>query len=290
LTPSDGICLSALNLAGRYSDPVLATSCIRILSSRQTALSAYHYEALLTAYVGAEDLNTSFRILTIMSKAGLVPDSSTTRPLFLYLTSSAALPLHAWTILTSLHEAGHIIPIAAVNVILESLTILDQLDKAVDSYKQLHNICTDGPNTETFNSLLQGVARKEKRKDQAMFLAAEMAALGVKADQLTYDRLILACLREDDYEDAFRYLEEMIVVGQDKENEDGTRGWWMRGGTAGALVRRCIVAGDERAWDLLSEMARKNMGNSKLRAWADETWKARKDGIKNEGMNIGWGL
>jgi pentatricopeptide repeat protein len=281
--------LSTLNLAARYSDPILATSCIRILSTRQSALSAYHYEALLTAYVGAEDLNTSFRILNIMSKAGLILDSSTTRPLFLYLTSSRTLPLHAWTILTSLHEAGHKIPIAAVNVVLESLTILEQLDQALNIYKQLHNICAGGPNTETFNTLLQGISKKEKKKDQAMFLASEMAALGVKADQLTYDRLILSCLREDDYEDAFRYLEEMIMVGQNKENEDGTRGWWMRGGTAAAMVRRCILAGDERAWTLLSEMAAKNMGNSKLRSWADETWKAREGGVQgHQRMNRGW--
>ncbi|KAE9363568.1 hypothetical protein N431DRAFT_550372 [Stipitochalara longipes BDJ] len=270
--PSDGMCLSTLNLAARHSDPPLATSCIRILSNRQSALSPYHYEALLTAYVGVQDLETSFRILTIMTKAGLMPDMSTTRPLFLYLTSSPSLPLHAWSILESLHEAGHTIPIAAINVILESLNVLGQVDTAVTTYKKLHNICESGPNTETFNILLQGASKQRDKKDLAMFLAAEMAGLGVKADRLTYDRLILTCLQEDDYEDAFRYLEEMIVVGEGKETEDGKRGWWMRAGTAGELVRRCVVARDERFWDLLDEMTVRGMPNHKLRSWADEEW------------------
>jgi pentatricopeptide repeat protein len=267
MNPSDSMCLSTLNLAARYSDPPLATSCIRILSNRQAALSPYHYEALLAAYVGVQDLRTAFRILSIMRKAGVVPDASTTRPLFLYLTSSATLPLQAWDILKNHHEAGHAIPIAAVNVILESLNSIGDVDEAVRIYKQLHNVCEDGPNTETFNTLLQGISKQNKKKDLAMFLAAEMAALGIKPDRLTYDRLILSCLQEHDYEDAFRYLEEMIGVGQGKETEDGKKGWWMRNGTAAGLVRRCILAKDERAWDLLAEMKERGIPTAKLRIW-----------------------
>ena len=270
MMPSDGMCLSTLNLAARHCDPPLATSCIRILSNRQSVLSPYHYEALLTAYVGVQDLRTAFRILTIMTKAGLIPDVSTTRPIFLYLTSHATLPLDAWGLLTSLHEAGHEIPIAAINVILESLNVLGEVDEAIRIYKQLHNICEGGPNTETFNILLQGVSKSRNKKDLAMFLAAEMAALGVKADRLTYDRLILSCLQAEDYEDAFRYLEEMVVVGEGKETEDGKKGWWMRNGTAKQLVRRCVAAKDERARALLDEMTEKGIANHKLRTWAEE--------------------
>jgi pentatricopeptide repeat protein len=105
-----------------------------------------------------------------------------------------------------------------------------------------------------------------------MFLAAEMAELSVKADRLTYDRLILSCLKADDYEDAFRYLEEMILVGQGQETEDGKKGWWMRAGTARELVRRCVVSKDERAWDLLDEMTERGMANHTLRGWANTKW------------------
>jgi pentatricopeptide repeat protein len=113
-----------------------------------------------------------------------------------------------------------------------------------------------------------------------------MAALGVKADRLTYDRLILTCLQEDDYEDAFRYLEEMIVVGEGKETEDGKRGWWMRAGTAGELVRRCVVERDERYWNLLDEMTQRGMWNHKLRAWADEEWTKSLMGDSKAGGNV----
>jgi pentatricopeptide repeat protein len=75
--PSDGICISVLNIAARYSDPGLATSVIRILSSRRATLASYHYEALISAYTGFGDLKTAFRVLTIMAKAGIEPTPST---------------------------------------------------------------------------------------------------------------------------------------------------------------------------------------------------------------------
>src|SRR3954467_11238904 len=75
LVPSDGMCISVLNLAARHADPDLATSAIQSLTTRHSVLSAFHYEALLTAYVESGDLKTAFRILDIMSRAGLEPDS-----------------------------------------------------------------------------------------------------------------------------------------------------------------------------------------------------------------------
>jgi pentatricopeptide repeat protein len=222
-----------------------------------------------------------------MSKAGLEPDSSTTRPLFLHLSQSTALPPKAWEVLQALHENDHAIPVAGVNVVIEASIAVGNFKEAVELYKQLHTICESGPNTETFNVLFQGLSRRGP-KGMAMFLASEMRALGIKADHLTYDRLILICLKEDDYEDAFRYLEEMKDIGSGKE-EGGQKGWWMRGGTASAMVRRCVVAADERAWDILSEMDKRGTGSAKLRSWAEENWKGGPRAVaENEGKLKNW--
>ena len=204
-----------------------------------------------------------------MSKAGLEPDSSSTRPLYLYLSSSEDLPSQGWKVLHELHEHGHAVPIAAINVVIEASMSVGHIDEAVGLYKQLHTLCESGANTETFNVVLQGCSHR-KSKDLAMFLASEMAALGVKPDQLTYDRLILACLSEDDYEDAFLYLEEMKAAADLKGNE----GWWVRSGTATALVKRCVTHGDDRAWLMLNEMDKKGYSKSgRLRTWAEQNWK-----------------
>ncbi len=104
-----------------------------------------------------------------------------------------------------------------------------------------------------------------------MFLASEMQALGIKPDLLTYDRLIMTCLHEDDFEDAFRYLEEMEDVGR-ASAENAQLGWWMRGGTAAAMVRRCVTDRDPRAWAILEKMEERGMGNAKLKQWAQDEW------------------
>jgi pentatricopeptide repeat protein len=210
-----------------------------------------------------------------MAKAGLEPNSSTTRSVFLYLIKDNTLPDKAWQVLKSLQKDGHVIPTAAVNVVIEAKINLKQFGDAVEFYKDLHHICESGPNTETFNILLQGTSR-QSTKAMAMFFASEMRALGVKPDRLTYDRFILACLKDGDYEDAFRYLEEMKTVGADKE-EDGQKGWWMRGGTANMLTQRCVKANDPRAWDLMAEMDRRGIDTGRLRAWVEANWKKAGD-------------
>lgn len=266
IVPSDGICTAALNLAARQADPGLATSVVRILSSRLPVLQLHHYEALIAAYAGANDNKTAFRILAIMSKANLEPGATSTRSIFVQLSKSENLPRLAWEDLKGLSVDGHQIPVAAANVVLEACTEVGRFDEAVTLYKELHEIIETGPNTDTFNTLLQGA---RGRKDLSMFLASEMAALDVKPNHLTYDRLILACLPEKDYEDAFRYLEEMILVGDDK----GDGGWWMRQGTAAAMVRRCAAAGDERAWEIYNEMKNRRMKVGNLERTVQDTWR-----------------
>lgn len=238
-----------LNIAAHYADSELATAAVRILSTRLPILAMHHYEALLTAYIRSGDIKTAFRILAIMSKAQMEPDMNTTRPIFIYLSKSLDLCQTAWKDLKYLSEDGHVIPVTAANVILEATWDAGYFEEAVSLYKQLHEVIETGPDVETFNTLLQG-AVYANRKDLCMFLASEMAALEVKPNELTYDRLILACLKETDYEDAFRYLEEMVDVSADK----GDGGWWMRKGTALKLAQRCAAAADERAWGLYNQM------------------------------------
>lgn len=264
------MCVNALNVAARNADPSLATSAIRILSSRRTALSPYHYEALLAAYTGSRDLSTAFRILGIIQKAGFEPDAAMTRPLFAYLIGHKSLPFKAWEVLQTLSQEGHTIHITAINVVIEACLHIGEFNRALDMYKELHTICEAGPSIETFNTLLQAAARV-KAKDSAMFLASEMIALDIKPDFLTYDRLILLCLNEDDYEDSFRYLEEMEDTGKEKF-ENGQKGWWMRRGTASTMARKCARAGDGRCWTIIAEMEKRGMDVGKVKPRVEELW------------------
>jgi len=250
---------------------------MRILSSRRATLAPYHYEALITAYAGFGDLKTAFRVLTIMTKAGIEPTPSTTRPLYVHLSLDPSLPTQAWQTLEQLFEDGHVIPVAAINVVIESFIAVNRFDDAMDAYKSMHSICESGPDTETFNVLFQG-STKQKRKDASMFFASEMLALGIPADNITYDRLILVCLAQSDYEDAFRYLEEMVAVGADRVEEGtGKVGWWMRKGTATEMVKVCVKYVDERVWDILEGMKARGMNTERLEVWVKQHWTGNLD-------------
>jgi pentatricopeptide repeat protein len=267
INPSDGICINVLNTAARHKDSSLATDVIRVLAARSTRLEYHHYEALLEAYVGSDDLKTAFRVLCIMKRARLEPDEGSTRSLYVYLCGHPSRPNQAYEIVKSLHEDGQVVPTAAFNVILEASSTLGALDTAVAHYKTLHLLCADGPTTGTFNALLQGCHKvsestQRSNKDLAMFLASEMAALGIRPDSLTYDRFILVCLQEPDYEDAFRYLAEMKSMGAGK--------WRPRQGTYNALVRRAAASGDDRVDGLLQEMEAHGLGTARLKKFIED--------------------
>lgn len=269
-----------MNLAARYADPNMATDALRLLTERKTALSSYHYEALLEAYLASGDMRTAFRILVIMAKAGIEPKTHTTRPIFAELTKHASKTDHAWLILKDMNDAGHTVPIAAANVVLEAVMVHKKLRTSLDMYKELHTMCK--PNTETFNTLLKRRnidfrSRQEDRQEasntakrESMFLAAEMLALGIKPDRLTYDRLVLVCAQNDDYEDAFSYWKEMKDVGR---TSTGTE-WELRNGTFRALIQRCAQAGDERTWGLITQLGERGMDTAEIMAYAERVWGA----------------
>lgn len=260
LNPSDGMCVNILNTAARVGDAQLATEVVRVLTKRRSKLDVHHYEALLEAYIGSGDLKSAFRILTIMKRARLEPHEGTTRPIYSCLRQAQHLPSEALSILKDLRKDGDVLPIAAVNCVLEAFISHNNLDEAIEQYKSLRELYPSGPNKETFNTLLQGCS-KTNRKDLAMFLASEMVATGVRPNALTYDRLILVCLTQEDYEDAFRYLEEM---GEMVKN--------IRVGTWNAVVRRCVANKDPRAWRVLGSMKARGLPTEKMQKWAYKEW------------------
>lgn len=285
LRPSDGTLANILNTAALHADPGLATAALKMLAARKGQLPVSSYEALLEAYAVAGDVANAFRVLCIMGKAAGTsmkpPDSAATRPLFRILKEGGEEAIReAWGMLKVIQGEGQEIPVAAVNVVLEAAAFTGRLDIAMELYRELREAPSAGnkptkrakktgadaeaeseaeaqkknirlrvsPNTTTINLLLQGCHKTGERasaKPTAMFLAGEMAALGLRPTALTYDRLILVCLREAEWEDAMRYLEEM-----------GAMGWRgrLRTGTWQAVVRKCARERDGRVEMVLGWM------------------------------------
>ncbi len=260
LNPPSGVCLNVTTTAARHGDADLATDVFRVLGDRKTRFDLNQYETLFDAYVAGGNIETALTILCIVKASGRSPDERSTRSLFQYLRQDPELPKKAFDSLHQLREARRAVPTCAVNCIIEASIHLGDLAQAVEHYKQLHTVCPDGPDTATFNTLFRG-CNNAHRKDLAMFLASEMLALKVKPNALTYDRLLLVCLDQNDYEDAFRYLDEM--KGQ---------GWTPRRGTLVAMVKKCAENGDERAFDVYRTIEAEGFEMGKIRRWLKDNW------------------
>ncbi|CAD0090095.1 unnamed protein product [Aureobasidium vineae] len=267
LIPSSGTCLNVLTTAARKGDAALATSVFHVLGKRSTTFRQIHYDQLLTTYMSASppDLHAAFTVLTIMANVKIPPTSVSTRPIFTHLVRNPSECTTAFDIITSLHESGREIPIAALNVLMEGFVESGQLEQALVTYKHMHlyeRLAVDRhgkpirrsgsySNLETFNVLLRGVAKPNSQQayDLAMFLVSEMLELGVQPNALVYERLVLICVHDAKLDHAYRYFDEMDELG-----------FIPRPFTAGVLAESLAERADNRFWEVLQRMQDRGAG------------------------------
>ncbi|TGJ85093.1 hypothetical protein E0Z10_g3706 [Xylaria hypoxylon] len=248
--PPDGVVLNVLNAAAMHGDTALSMSAVQELSTRGVKLSMHHYEALIHVHIRHEDLRKALTVLCIMAKAGLPSDLASTRPIFQILRDSSASTDKALKILHEL-KVQYTIPAAAFNVVLESTATHGGFKVAFDLYRTIRQVCTNGPDFQTFEILLQYCTQRKSMS----FLLAEMEAFSLKPTKPILDHLIRICSIQDDYEMAFRYLEMMRALTPSNSSET----WWMSKNSALALLRRCIQTQDPRFEVLLEECRRRHL-------------------------------
>jgi len=251
--------MASLTSAARHSDVHIATDVFRILSERGTAFAPHHYELLMSAHLGAGDLRTALTILCIMHSVQLNPDLETLSALRAYLFSDPSAPQNAFELLKQLATERDV-PTVAVNAIIMSLVDHNRHADVISTYKSLHQLSTAGPNVHTFNALFRSCHRNNDKRT-AMFFAAEMVELKIKPDALTYDRLVLVCIREANYEDAWRYYGEMTQAG-----------YVPRLGTFVTMVQVCADAKDERALELVERMVELGLPTVSAQKAVREMW------------------
>lgn len=293
LIPSSGVCLNVLTTAARSGDAPLATSVFHILGKRSTNFKQIHYDQLLQTYMSTSppDLRAAFTVLTIMANVKIPPTSITTRPILSHLRRFPANTSLAFDILTSLHESGREIPVAALNVLIEAYVENNQLDQALVAYKHMHlfeRASVDGKgrptrrrpfsNLDTFNILLRGASKPAAAPayDIAMFLVSELLALGIRPDYLVYDRLIVICIQSSKIDTAYRYFDEM----EELELLPRTR-------TVEMLAKTLAEKADDRCWDVLQRMHDRNNLDPKTKEFVERNYFAHAEKGQSESDILG---
>ncbi|KAI1459134.1 hypothetical protein F4805DRAFT_102714 [Annulohypoxylon moriforme] len=250
INPPDGVVMNVLNTASNHTDAPLAMSALQMLSNRSRKLELHHYEALIDIHAQQGDLRKAFTVLCIVAKAGLRPDLSSTRSIFRILRKSSAETDNALAIFGDL-RLRYKVPSAAFNVVLEATQVHHVFKVALDLYRNIRQFCADGPDLETYHVLFNHCTRGRSMN----FLVAEMQTFSIEPVEATYDHLIRISSLQDNYEQAFHFLEKMKASKTAGLPND----WWISRGSALALIRRCIQAEDIRAQELIERCRERGM-------------------------------
>ena len=247
INPSDGMAINVLNTATRHNDPRLATRVLQYLTSRGTKLGIHHFEALVECYALANDIQNALQTLCIMAKAGIRPDCGSTRAIYQCLKTTDLID-QAIKILGDL-RADNDVPLAAFNVVLEAALHSGDFDKALELYRQVHEICHTGPSLTTFKHLLNGCDDPEI----AQFLLSEMDEFKIKRDWIADVRVTKIFTLHGDLATAVRYFCDTTRVTRNEISPDNAE-WTAKRDAALLLLRRCVKEtgfGSDEAKDVI---------------------------------------
>ncbi|KAF3188074.1 hypothetical protein TWF225_003850 [Orbilia oligospora] len=262
LNPDDGLCLKVLNTAARHGNPDLALEVFRILTLRNVPFQEHHYAALSAAYARSGQLIPAFRALTLMRNQGIAHTATTANAIIEALTSSGKIENvdSAYATLKDFVASSNdkeVVEVAGFNAVLAACVKLKDLERALGVYAECAALSV-APNTETFNILFKGCVEcatpsetpdatpTAPNKELAIFLANEMKEMGLQPDFVTYEKLLRVSLyQEEDYEDAFVYLEEMKEVIPGGKVRPMVYSW---------IAQRLEEKGDERLGMVVEEM------------------------------------
>lgn len=297
INPSSGICLNILTTASRAGDASLATAVFTHLSKRNEPFKPVHYQLLIDSYLSSSppDISRALSVLTLMSVEKIQPTAWQTRSLFHHIKESPEITQESFSELRTLHEADRTVPIAALNVLIESWIHQRNLPEALKIYKQIHTFAPqDGSpqstfaNIETFNLLLRGCRTANPPDEaQASFLVAELLALRVLPTALTYDRLILVFVAAGQHYsdlatrstgpggDKSAARAKMLLDWAYRHFTDMQPMEWMpRFGTVEKLATLLAKSKDTRCWDVLQTS--EEVGERRIEGWREKgkwAWK-----------------
>ncbi|KAF9241570.1 hypothetical protein BU15DRAFT_44674 [Melanogaster broomeanus] len=244
ISPGEGLCLSVLHTCARHGLADLAKDVMLVLQKTGLDLwEEYHFAPLIEAFCKAGMLKEAFGTFETMRVQCVVPTIQTARPILEFLTEDVDRVDGAWEVLTRLRKEGKKIDIVVMNAIIQASVALGDLPRAVGAYKSFSDYDCK-PNVDTFNLLFAGcVAAKHRELGNKLLL--DLTKADAQPNATTFEQIILLCLTQPTYEDAFFYIEEMKAekfIPSAKIYE--------------AVIRTCVAAGDSRYSLALAEMGR----------------------------------
>ena len=229
-----------MNVAARAGKPEMVSRVLEQLPVLGLEPKEHHLVALLEAYVNSGRVPQALRVLSTIRSVGLEPTPSTAEPILAVLTSPQIVDQAFWA-LEDLKGQGEAVDITALNAIIEASARLGDLERvranqmaAADLDVQL--------DINSYNSGLKACenARHRQLGDTMM---KEMADARISPNGTSYQHMILLCLTDKDYDDAFYFLEQSKSEGYKPPAQVYQR-----------LALRCEASRDPRGSLVVEEM------------------------------------
>ena len=241
VAPVEGQCIEVLHTAARRGLPDLAVHVLQVLRRLQVPLEEYHLAPVLETFCQRRMLEEAFSIINLMRSSGVQLTPETALPITNCISAHIDQVDEAWSVIERMRQGGKPVDVLSLNVVIHAAVLLNDLQRAIGTYKAFPDFGVK-PAISTFNHLLSGCISASHR-ELGDKLLSDLRELDLVPDSQTFERMIILCLTQTVYEDAFFYLEEMKG-----------KGYLPPHSVYVALIKKCVVSGDLRWKIALDEM------------------------------------
>jgi pentatricopeptide repeat protein len=177
---------------------------IRVLGQLGFPYRELHFSPLLEAFTLAGEMDKAFEIFSIMRNVGVIPKRHLVTPVARAFGQDTKAAMRAKECLDKRREEGRDVDIVAFNLVLHVLSYNGHNEEAYDMFER-HKEYNVTPDTETLDAVLDScIHLKDLEKGQHVY-----KELNVQPTSTTLSKMVALACTQEDYQDAFHYLEEM---------------------------------------------------------------------------------
>jgi pentatricopeptide repeat protein len=206
----------ALSIASKNADVSLTKDIILYLKDGLEKLCQEHYDMLIDAHVGAGNIKDAFLVLSEMNIDLFNPDHRSARSIFKWFKDNPSEdPLEYLEHLRLLKLEHKFPPPAALNLLIEAAVKQHHFwsESAIALYERCRFALDTGPDNITFYHMFE-LSRKLGNMKLTLNLEEEHKLMGLQADAVFYDGLILACITNGkDTTQAITFYKRMMKEG-----------------------------------------------------------------------------
>ncbi|KAI9028992.1 hypothetical protein CLU79DRAFT_696360 [Phycomyces nitens] len=205
--PDNGLHHYILQTAASNNDFELANGVIQMIGKQGLPYSETHFIPLIQAYASTSDMKSTFKVLHIMRKVGLIPTKYSVIPIAHKLGKDINAVRKAREAIEQLAEEEKSSDILEFNLVIHSFAYNGDYDEAMETYYTAVDLSLN-MNTGTIDALLDACIHAE-RADMGVQVYDKLTQQGIKPTSTTLSKMVTLLCTQEDFEDAFVYLEKM---------------------------------------------------------------------------------